>query len=392
MSDVFNPTGAQNVPVKTNSELYKVSYKEGKNNIYTSWVRFIPWVADPSRCIFEKQVSYVKNPMTKQGMYIDDPRTIGEFSPVSDMFFKFYNTKNDTFVKYGKENLSSKQQYASLVQIIKDEQHPELEGQIKIFIYGKTIWEKLYYEEHPDEDHPYGSGINPFHPVNGRFFRIRCTEKSGFNNHDTSMFVDNNGNNGMYIAIGNRMEQVTANIDQNAIVDYLKTYSPDLSKYDYQPWTEEQAKFVDNCLQLASSYLNTGTIPANTGVVNGTANMQMTQQPTFPGATMSQPAVPQTPMMPQTPMQPQMPNVGMPNAGMQAPNMPAPQTGMGGFNLGGMPLQGVAPVSPIQNTGVTEPGINGINLPPTVGMQAPQAPMQQAGSIGGNIDEILNNI
>lgn len=365
MNDLFNPKGAENSPVKTNSELYKVNYKEGKGNVYTSVVRFIPWVTDPSKCIIEKQVSYVKNPVTKQAMYIDDPRSIGEFSPVTDMFFKFYNTKNDTFVKYGKENLSSKLQYASLVQIIKDDQHPELVGQIKVFIYGKKLWQKLYDEEHP----PVGTGVNPFHPINGKFFLIHCCEQSGFNNYDQSKFFDNGGNNGMFIPVGDRMEQITENTDQNLIVEYLRTVSPDLGKYSYQPWTQEQAKFIEDCLLMATNYLNTGTLPTNMAVANGGANMQTVTQPVFPGATMQQPMQPVTnPMMPVNAVQPAAP--------------------MSGFNLGGMPVGGVQ-----QNPGtVTEPSVSGINLPPTIGMQPTNSAPVNGGSIGGNIDDILKNI
>ena len=379
VASIFNPGSVQAPAQKTNSEIYKVSYKEGKGNIYSSIIRFIPWVTDPSKCIIEKQVSYVKKPMTPQGIYVDDPRSIGEFSPVSDMFFKFYNTKNDAFIKYAREHLSSKQQYASLVQIVKDEQHPELEGQIKVFIYGNKIWQMIYNEEHP----VMGTGVNPFHPIAGKFFYIHCCEKSGFNNYDQCKFIDNNGNNGMFIAVGNKMEQVNANTDQNAIVEYLKVNSPDLSKYGYQPWTQEQAKFVEEVLQMSAAYLNNGTIPTNTAVVAGAANMQPVAQPTFPG--IAQPAQPA--MQAQPAAMPQMPGINMQST-------PAPAA-MAGFNIGGMPAQSSPAVNPGLNPGigVTEPGISGINLPPTIGNEQPQQPVAgPATSIGGNIDDILSNI
>lgn len=374
VTSIFNPGSVEAPAVKANSEIYKVNYKEGKGNIYNAVIRFIPWVTDPSKLYFEKQVSYVKKPMTSQGIYVDDPRSIGEFSPVSDMFFKFYNTKNDAFIKYAREHLSSKQQYASLVQIIKDEQHPELQGQIKVFIYGTKVWQKIYDEQHP----PVGVGVNPFHPINGKFFYIHCCEKSGFNNYDQCKFFDNNGNNGMYIAVGDRMEQVNANTDQNAVVEYLKVNSPDLSKYGYQPWTQEQAKFVEEVLQMSAAYLNTGTLPSNTAVVNGAANMQQVAQPTFPG--IQQPAA-----QPSTPQMPQM-NMG---------STPAPSA-MSGFNIGGMPAMntGMPAANPGLNPGigVTEPGISGINMPPTIGIENPAPSTPATGSIGGNIDDILSNI
>jgi hypothetical protein len=390
LASIFNPAGAQAAPAKTNTELYKVSYKDGKNNIYGALIRFLPWVNDPSKCIIEKQVSWVKNPLTQEGKYIDDPRSIGEFSPVSDMFFKFYNTKNDTFIDYAKKNLSAKTQYASLVQIIQDEQHPDLNGQIKVFVYGKTIWQFLYNEEHP----VIGTGSNPFHPITGRFFYIYCTEKSGFNNFDQCKFIDNTGNiNGMYIPKldGSGMEQATAETDPNRIIEYLKVNSPDLSKYEFQPWTQDQAKFVEDVIQISATYLQTGNLPSNLGTLNG-VNMQPRQQATFPGANMQpQMGMPQMGMpqmgMPQMGM-PQQPQMGMPQPQPQPQSQPQPQP-MSGFNIGGMPGIGVQP-NPQPQQGATNPGISGINLPPTMSEGKESAPT--TGSIGGNIEDILKNI
>ena len=175
-NSIFAPIGAMDSPRNiSNTDIYKVSHKDGKNGIYQSIVRFIPWVKNPARCIVDKQVSWVKNPVSGKGMYIDDPRSIGEFSPVTDMFFQFYNTKSDQFIDFAKKNLSSKLQYASLVQIIKDDQHPELVGQIKVFVYGKKIWQMLYDEEHPTDGVTMPN--NPFHPIDGRHFFIKCCEK-----------------------------------------------------------------------------------------------------------------------------------------------------------------------------------------------------------------------
>ena len=134
-NDLFNPGGI-NAPVVRNSDEYKVSYKDGKGGIYESVVRFVPYVNDPAKSLMAKQVSWVKNPVDQKGMYVDDPRTIGEYSPIIDMFFKFRNSGNAQMQEFGKQYLSTKLQYAALVQIIKDDNHPELVGQIKVFKYG----------------------------------------------------------------------------------------------------------------------------------------------------------------------------------------------------------------------------------------------------------------
>lgn len=379
-NNIFNPTGAVDAPRAVNTDLYKVSYKDSKSGVYTTTIRFIPWVQNPARCIVDKQVSWVKNELTGKGMYVDDPRSIGEFSPVTDMFFKLYNTKVDRFVNYAKQNLSSKTQYASLVQIINDEQHPELNGQIKVFVYGRTIWQKIYDQEHLPGIPP----VNPFHPLEGRYFYIRCVEKSGFNNFDQSVFIDYSPSNAMWMpGPDGQMHQIDATTDQNAVVEYLRANSPDLSKYEYQPWTAEQAKFVDEAVQMANQLLTGGTIQTNMSALAG-VNAQPATQAMMPGVGMvGTPAgAPQgQPMQPAAQM-PQMPAMGA------TPQQPA-NNSYGGFSIGSVPSTGTTPMNPMPNP--AGPGISGVTLPPNMGSQ-PAAPVQQGGSIGGNIDDVLNNL
>ena len=399
-NSIFAPVGAVDSPRNvTNTDIYKVSYKDGKNNIYQATIRFIPWVKNPARCIVDKQVSWVKNPTNGKGMYIDDPRSVGEFSPVTDMFFQFYNTKSDQFIDFAKKNLSSKLQYASLVQIIRDDQHPELQGQIKVFIYGKKIWQMLYDEEHPTDG--VTTPTNPFHPIDGRYFFIKCCEKSGFNNFDQCKFLprENGATSAMYLpGADGMMHPIDANTDQNLVVEYLQTNSPDLSKYEYQPWTEEQAKFVDEVLQISRNYLQTGTIPTNMATLSG-VNMQPVAQPQFPGVSMpvNQGMMTPPPVAQGMPQMPQMPGMAVPAQPAQMPQMPAPtmappqqaNNSFGGFTIGSVPNAN-APVNSGQP--MAQPGINGMTMPPVMNPQPQQQAAPAGGSIGGNIDDILNNI
>ena len=95
--DLFSPIGVKKEE-KQNTEQYKVSFKDGKNGVYRSVIRFIPNYADPSRCTMIKSVYWVKNPITQKGMYVDDPRSVGQHSPVAEMYSNLYNTKIATYV------------------------------------------------------------------------------------------------------------------------------------------------------------------------------------------------------------------------------------------------------------------------------------------------------
>ena len=389
---LFNPKTIE-APSVANTDEYVVNYKEGKNGIYKSIVRFIPYYANPDKNIMQKNTTYVVNPISGRGIVVDDPRTVGQFSPCTDMFFKFYNTKIEAFVNYGKQTFSGRVQYASLVQIIQDEQHPELVGQIKVFKYGSKIWDKIYAEEHPQ----IGQGINPFHPIYGRYFCITCVEKSGFKNYDQSCFLDNKNAsgqnvNGMWFKNPNtnQFEVVTENTDQQLVFDYLAANSPDLGKYDYHPWTTEQEAFVNEVLSISAKYLQTGKLQENLSVVNTTptpvGGFATNPNPVFPGAAPIPTPVPAEPVaQPQPSVIPQ-PGVLSNIPVNPTPTQPAAAPTMGGFNLGGTTLGQEPSVNPN-----TEQMIKGVDIP-NVEPSVVTPGVGGMPSIGANIDNILSQI
>lgn len=368
LNDLFNPTGAT-VDAPKNTDIYKVSYKDSKSGVYNSVIRFIPFYANPQKSIMKKYTSWVKNPLTQKGMYIDDPRCVGQSSPVVELFFELKKTGIATYVDYAKNYLSSKMSCASLVQIIKDEQHPELEGQIKVFVYGKTIWDKLYYEEFPQI--PGQVGTNPFDPFRGRYFAISCCKNAEFNNFDNSQFFDNKDAQGNILPSGiwylnpetQKMDVAADGMNRQYLVDYLTANSPDLNKYDFQPWSEEQTKHASETCAIIRNFMTTGqlqnpnatTAQTAMGVLQGAPS----QSPvSFPGATVQ--PVAQTP------------------AAQPAHAMPAPQPTTGGF----VPVQ---PSAPVMGTSPM--------MPPSVTPSAAvhNEPVNTAAA-GVNMDDILNQL
>jgi len=405
LASLFNPqTSVVEAPQSVrNTDEYKVSFKDGKGGIYESVIRFVPFYANPEKSIMAKTVSFVKNPVTQQGMYVDDPRTVGSFSPIIDMFFKFYNSGNEIFKEFGKKHLSSKPQYAALVQIIKDDQHPELVGKIKVFKFGKKLYDKLTAEEHP----AMGQGFNPFHPIYGRYFYLKCTSQSGFNNFDQSYFFDNKNQQNQILPMGiwymnpatGKMDVCTEQTDQQVFADYLAANSPDLARYDYTPWTAEQEKHVNDTLRIMADYMQTGSLQGNLQVVNSpstpAAGMTVNSSPVFPGATVP------APQAPTAPVAPAQPSFGIPGVGMStsqapvtpaAPVAPAPVApaapSMGAFSMG-------------QNTispGIATPGnpgpstIIGVDIPTVEPAVAPSGGVTTLGGSIGNIDDVIANL
>lgn len=382
--DLFNPSsGVQETP--KNTDLYKVSFKDSKSGVYKSVIRFLPNPKDPSRSEVSKFVVWCKNPVTQKGMYIDDPKSVNQDSKISQMYWALKKSGIASYETFADEYLGGKQQYASLVQIMADEQHPELVGQIKVFVYGKKLHEKLNNEEFPAA----GTGIKPWHPVSGRKFSLVCTNQSNFNNFDQSSFFDErNGNqilpSGMWYvdpANPNQFSVCNENTDGQVLLDYLNNNAPDLMKYDFQPWSEVQAKHVDEVLTLAQNFLTNGTYGTQPVATQQGSYLQPNVgatpvQPAFPGGMPAQPTYNPNPVFPGATMQPQTQTASAP---AQAPvsNVAPPVAA---------PIVGVPPIQQPQ----AQPQVSGVT-PPNVAPQG-AAPGNVQPPTGMNMDEILSQL
>ena len=402
VNDIFHPTGVSTE--ERNTEVYKVSYKNGKNGVYNSIIRFIPFYKNTNKNIMQKYTSFIKNPISQKGMYVDDPSTIGQKSPSSELFFALMNSKVDAYMSLARNYLSSKKNCAALIQIIKDEQHPELEGKIKVFVFGKTILDKITNEQNPQI--PGQKGIIPFDPINGRYFAISCCKKDNYNNYDNSMFFDNKDQSGNILPSGmwyenpatGKLEVVNENTNPQDLISYLSKNSPDLSKYDYQEWTEEQAKHVNETCNIINTYISTGSFqsapgaampnqnnfmqPANAGnmqAVNNVINSVPQQNVTFPGANstpvgISIPGLQQSTQVPPTPSaQPATP---------PTPSVP-PTPSIGGF----------VPTQPSAAPQATTPPATSAPVVPNLTPSAPPSQSTEQQAVAGvNMDDILNQL
>lgn len=270
---------------------YKVSFQDGKNGIYTSVIRFVPWYQDTNKNIMTKKVSWVCNPATKQKKPVDNPSSIGETkNPISNMFWALHNSNDERLKKLGADNLSTSSSYAAVVQIIDDIQRPELKGKLMIMRFGKKIYDKIMDEWNPTTG--YGVGICPFDIFDGRLFVLKVGSQNGNNNYDQSNFMDIKSAPKALRYKNAKGEFVIAdeNSNQAEIYEYLKTETPDLSQYDYHEWDAETAKYVDDTLKVIQSYINGGDIPDMTETAIG--NVTINSAPIFPGVS-SSPVSPQ---------------------------------------------------------------------------------------------------
>lgn len=241
----FSPDVEANEAPSTQTSEYSPSAAKGKNNVYQSIIRFIPWWENPKHgSIQEKWVSYLQDPLTNRGRYVDCPSSVGKPSPLQDIYWKLKKSESVQEQKLA-DTFSRRHSYASLIQVIRDENNPELEGKILVWRYGVKIWEKINAELKPI----IGEKHDPFDILSGKAFAVIITKVSGYNNYDQSKFLEKKiplcipdlNQNGKLIPI-------TEQSDKAFVFNWVKENSPDLNKYAYKEWDQETFDYVNSII------------------------------------------------------------------------------------------------------------------------------------------------
>ena len=245
--DIFN-LGVEDVethqPERTSvNEVYKPTADDGKDGTYKALIRFVPNPENPRKSLIQKYVHWLTN-SNGDGKLVDSPQTVGEHCPIADVFWKL--RKSDSAVdRKSSEKLKRRQQYYSLIKIVKDPQNPELEGTYKVFKFGYKIKEKIDSELKPD----FGEPTQVFDLFEGKNFELVITRQGEYNNYDKSKFSANKS----AIVLGDTPAERSQE-SMAAIKTELES-APSLATYDYKAWDEDTRAFVNNVLRM---YLNPG--------------------------------------------------------------------------------------------------------------------------------------
>ena len=120
------------------------------------------------------------------GWYIENSlTTLNEKDPVSEYNSELWNSgieANKEIARKQKRRLT----YISNVLVIEDSKHPENNGQVKLFKYGKKIFDKITEAMNPafEDEQP----INPFDLWGGANFKLKIRKVEGYQNYDKSEF------------------------------------------------------------------------------------------------------------------------------------------------------------------------------------------------------------
>jgi len=123
--------------------------------------------------------------------YIENSRTTlgaSEKDPVSEYNSELWNISDDDNSPTRKQARTQKRRlhFISNVLVVKDPSHPENEGKVFLYQYGKKIFDKLNDLMNPQFDDE--EAINPFDLWSGANFKLKIRKFEGYRNYDKSEF------------------------------------------------------------------------------------------------------------------------------------------------------------------------------------------------------------
>ena len=247
--DIFNLSVSDVETHETKSanstnEIYKPSADDGKDGTYKALIRFVPNPTNPRNSLVKKYVHWLTD-ANGDGRLIDSPSTVGDKCPIADAFFKL--RKSDSAVdRKMSDKLKRREQYYSLIKIVKDPQNPELDGTYKVFKFGYKIKEKIEEETKP----AFGEPTQIYDLFEGKNFELIITRQGEYNNYDQSKFSSTRS------AIALDGKPAERNQEAMTSIKAELDTAPSLDPYGYKKWDAEALDFVNSILR---QYLNPGS-------------------------------------------------------------------------------------------------------------------------------------
>ena len=136
----------------------------------------LPWVRLWSHAFSGPGGWYIENSLT----------TINKSDPVSEYNTELWNSGIESDKDTARKQKRILKYYAN-VYIVSDSKHPENEGQVRLFKFGKKIFDKITEAMNPAFDDE--EALNPFDLWKGADFKLKIRKVDGFWNYDKSEFA-----------------------------------------------------------------------------------------------------------------------------------------------------------------------------------------------------------
>ena len=147
-------------------------------------IRFLP-AGDGEDMPFVKMYSHAFQGVG--GWYIENSlTTLGQNDPLGEYNRELWNSGDESLKEQVRKQKRKLQYYAN-IYVVKDPSNPENEGQVKLFRFGKKIYDKIMDAVNGDELEG-REGFNPFDFWTGADFKLRMKKVAGYPNYDSSEF------------------------------------------------------------------------------------------------------------------------------------------------------------------------------------------------------------
>ena len=135
----------------------------------------LPWQRVWSHAFQDKGGWYIENSLT----------TLSQKDPVSEENTRLWNTGLDSDKEIARKR-KRKLSYFSNILVVSDPKHPENEGKVFLFKFGKKIFDKITEAMQPafEDEKP----MNPFDFWKGANFKLKIRKVDGYWNYDKSEF------------------------------------------------------------------------------------------------------------------------------------------------------------------------------------------------------------
>ena len=147
-------------------------------------IRFLPAV-DGEDLPWAKVWNHAFQGPTGQWYIENSLTTIGQKDPVSEHNTRLWNTGLESDKEIARKQ-KRKLQYFANIYVVSDSKHPENEGKVFLYRFGKKIFDKIMEAMQPafeDEE-----AINPFDFWKGANFKLKVRKVDGYWNYDKSEF------------------------------------------------------------------------------------------------------------------------------------------------------------------------------------------------------------
>ncbi len=120
------------------------------------------------------------------GWYIENSlTTINKNDPVGEVNRRLWNTGSEADKETARRQ-KRKLSYFTNIYVVADSKHPEHEGKVFLYKFGKKIFDKVMESMQPQFDDE--QAINPFDLWKGANFKLKIRKVDGFWNYDKSEF------------------------------------------------------------------------------------------------------------------------------------------------------------------------------------------------------------